>query len=258
MRPGLRAILASNQYCAAAKTLFAAMNNVPTVQRAIIIDATIRSLQSAGIWSQLDVLYILAAADSQAALLNWVNPGVFTAIPVNSPTFVVDRGYTGDGATSRLRTQYTPSVNGVQFTQNNASMFVWSNTNVAQAAQDMGNISATINDRLATRAVGDLVTSRLNSATTGAASNASSLGLIGTSRASSTIQNFWRNGVNISGNLSATTTGLCGGELWICGANSGIYSTKQLAAAVIGGSLLNLQPSLYGSILSYIKNVGVA
>lgn len=63
-----------------------------------------------------DRLWIFAAENSQAALIDLI--GLHTATLVNSPTVTVDRGITGDASTSYVNTNYDPTVNGVNFTQN--------------------------------------------------------------------------------------------------------------------------------------------
>src|SRR5262249_49915232 len=48
--------------------------------------------------------------------------------PVNSPTFTGQQGYTGDGSSSYLNTGYAAGINGVNFTQNSASWFIYIQT----------------------------------------------------------------------------------------------------------------------------------
>lgn len=119
----------------------------PTNTRMRLIDNLIISLKKANVWSKLDAFYMLAAADTQSSLLNWVSTS-YNLTAVNSPAFVVDRGYTGDGSTSYLETSFNPTTAvGAKFTQNSASQGLWSLTNLANAGAssfDMGNTSAQI------------------------------------------------------------------------------------------------------------------
>lgn len=55
-----------------ARALMARMTTAPSASRARAIATLVRTLKAAGIWSKLDLLYILAAHDAQAARLNWV------------------------------------------------------------------------------------------------------------------------------------------------------------------------------------------
>lgn len=91
---------------AEAQALAARMSTPPTAARKNLISKTIRALKTAGIWDKLDVLYLLAAADSQAALLNW--KGATYDATNNGAAFTADRGFTGDGAADYISTGYEP------------------------------------------------------------------------------------------------------------------------------------------------------
>lgn len=258
MRRAVRDVVLGSGLLPETRVLLDAMTTPPSSLRARQINALIRNLIVAGIWSRLDLLYVLAAHSSQAALLNWKNPGTFTAIEVNSPTFTVDRGYTGDGATSRLRTQFVPSTNGVSFTQDNASIWAWSLTDAAASIVDVGNSSGAPSSHVITRsATGNLVV-RLTDATNGTTANAASLGLHGGSRASSTTRKNWKNGAQLGADISVTSTGLPTQEQWICAGNATSFSTKQIAMAAWAASLTGLEAAFYNAMLPYMQGVGAA
>lgn len=93
-------------------TLVAAMTAAPTTNRKIAIDRRIARLKNAGVWSLIDQSFALAAADEQAARLDWKNPAL-SATKVGLPAFAVDRGYTGlNTTTDYLDLLYNPSANG--------------------------------------------------------------------------------------------------------------------------------------------------
>ena len=46
-----------------------------------LINVSVLSPKNAAVWGALDCLYVLSAADSQAARVNWKNAGSFTASP---------------------------------------------------------------------------------------------------------------------------------------------------------------------------------
>lgn len=257
MRPALRQILFSNPYSAEAKEIFAAMTTQPTSARKSLIDAAVKSLKSAGVWSQLDCLYMLAAADSQSARLNWINPGTYTALAVNSPTFAADKGYTGDGSTSRLRTQYTPSVNGVNLTQNNASAWVWVLTNVVASTDDIGSHTA---PRLLVESnnASSLLVGDVNSSAAMSASISTAIGLSGIQRRASSDRRLWKNGTQQGTTDTTASTAVANQEQWICGGNSTSFSTRQIACAAWGASLSGLESSLYNALLPYMQGIGAA
>ena len=239
-----------------ALAIFASMTTPPTTARKIIINNFVVSLKSSGVWAGLDVLYLLAAADSQAAIINWKNPGTFNAIAVSSPAFVADRGFTGDGATSRLRTQYAPSTNGINFTLNDASYWLFSLTSAAIGASDIGN---TTNPR-ASMSVrnADNITARLNDAAADSRANLDGKGWYGAQRRGFADKRLWKDGTQQGAAFTTNSTGLPTQEQWICGSNSGIFSSRQIAAAAWGSSLTGLEPSFYTSMLAYMQAVGAA
>ncbi len=243
-------------YSPEALAIFAAMTTPPSDARKIIINTLVNLLISSGLWSLFDILYLLAAADSQASLINWKNPGAFTAIVVNTVTFVADRGHTSNGTNGRLRTQFIPSVNGVNYQQNNASLWSWSLTDSAAAGADMGNLT-TPRCFFLPRTGGNFQLD-VNGSASVTTPNLSTLGLNGASRAVNTHVRAWRNGVQIGADLASASTGLPAQEQWICGGNSFQFSTHQMAMAGWAADLGGLEPTLYSGLLAYMMAVGAA
>jgi hypothetical protein len=242
---------------AEAETVVSAMTTQPDNSRKALIDALVGSLKTAGVWSQLDLLYVLAAHDAQAARLNWKSPAAFAALTVNSPVFQADRGYTGDGASSRLRTQFTPSTNGVNFIQDSASVWVWSRTN-AQSNAAIGANGGTNRTDIILRNASDQRFGRVNSNTAAAATSITeSSGFFGlTRRDASNILTF-RNGSLIDTDAAASTA-INNAEQWICGANSTGFSTQQVAVAAWGGAMTDLEASFYSAVNTYMQAAGAA
>ena len=142
-------------------SLLSAMTTQPTDLRKSQINTLIVSLKAAGVWSKLGVLYVFAAAAAQAALLNWKNPSGTAALATNSPTFTVDRGYSGDGVSAFIDTQISWSaVPGVS--QNDAHIGAYVSAGNA-AANFAGNSGAALL-RL-TRTAGGLLVTRVNDGT---------------------------------------------------------------------------------------------
>jgi len=77
-----------------------------------------------GVWAKLDVFYVFAQDGGSAfATLNWKNPNANQANITTSPTFTSNQGFTGNGTSSYIDTNYNPSTQGVNYTLNNASMY---------------------------------------------------------------------------------------------------------------------------------------
>lgn len=243
-------------YLTAAQTLFNAITTPPTTTRKGLYNTYILSLMSAGVWTLLDVDYFLAAADNQAARLNIKNPATFTASPINSPSFTVDRGYTGDGATSYLNTGFTPSTAGGNASLNSMGIGIWNQTEGIMTAGDLGSVSAgTI--FLVSRFTGNVVLARLNDATSSSVSNSLAVGFIGVNRSASNARQFYRNGASIGSDAAASTT-LSAQPITILRNQSG-FSTRQISSKWITGSLDATQTAaLYNAKLAFLQAIGAA
>ena len=91
-----------------------------TLQNQLVLD-----LKSAGIWSELDLLYIMATdGDGSYALLNWVNPSSFSGITNGTMSFVVNEGYDRTPG-SYIETQYIPSTHSNNATLTSTANFVY-------------------------------------------------------------------------------------------------------------------------------------
>jgi hypothetical protein len=247
----------------AAVTLFNAMSTNPSPARQILINNAIVSLKAAGIWSECDLLYVLAAADSQAASLNWVNPaGSFNLTSTNSPSFTADMGYAGDGSTSYLSTGWAPSTNGVNYTQNNASLFLWSvNNDRADGSSAIGvfnnnTIGANINPwNVSVNSSG----TALQSGNGNQAIPITGIGLFLLDRvtATDTIYTIDQNGANL-GAIGGASTALPSSVMRILGTGGSnpLFSSRRVAIAGACGGLSSTQRTqIYSIFNSYMGSI---
>lgn len=234
-----------------ALALFAAMTTPPTGARKIIINNMIVSLQAAGVWSLIDILWVTAAADSQAARLNWKNPGTFTLSLTNSPTFVADRGFTGDGVSSGLTGPNLATFGG-NYALNNASMGIWIGTDVTENVSDFGNPQALIR----THNGATTFSTRLNDATTtNNSSIATAVGFTSTSRAASGSYTPYKNGVAFA-DVSVVSTSVQSQAITMCFVGA-TFATKRAQSGYVGVAMTPTQmASLYSAESTYMTAVG--
>src|SRR3569623_916049 len=156
-------------YSAEATALFARMSVQPDATRMGLSDACITSLMSNGVWTKLECLWMPAAHDSQAGRLNWVSSGN-TISAVGSPTFTTDRGYTTNGSTSYLDTNFNPSTASV-YALNGASVGCWCRTESAANSSlvEMGALIATNRAVVQGRVSGGLIAVSVNQTATNSA-----------------------------------------------------------------------------------------
>ncbi|RTE91924.1 hypothetical protein [Bradyrhizobium sp. LVM 105] len=242
-----------------AAAIAAAFSPAPTNARKALIDNLVGGLKSAGIWSALDLFYVTAAAASQNGRVNWKNPGTFDLIEVSSPTFAADQGYTGNGSSSYLRTQYTPSTNGVNFTLNSASAWAWSRTNLASAGADLGNATAP-RAFLTGRNGSDQLQGDMNNAAASSIStaNTNSIGFYGVQRRGSADRRLFLNGAQVGTASGVVSTSVPSVEQWVCAANATSFGTRQISVAAWGASLSGLESSFYNAVLTYMQAIGAS
>lgn len=247
-------------YSAEAQAVIDAFTTPPTFAREQQIAFLVQALQGSGAWALIDVLYVLAAADSQAALINWKDPGTLTATAVNSPTFTADRGFTFDGATNYLDTGYDPSVASLGMGLDDAHAGAFALTNGSSTAiADIGSNNQRI--RLRVRS-GNLAAIILNS-NTGLSSNAGTpnvpthgMGI----RRTSAGQFYFADGlqrtsdsvasVAIASNITIGVTGLAG---------TPSYSDRELGVSHVGRAFSDAQAlSAASAIRQYMQAVGAA
>lgn len=241
-----------------ADTYAAAMSVPPDDTRKALIDTFIGALKAASVYSTLDHLYILAAHDSQAAGLNVVSPATHTLTPVSSPTFVADRGYTGNGTSSYLSVGRNWSALP-SFTQDEGSFGVWSTSTTAAAAATEGIIGADgqSTERLVPRDNSNLTQVRVSAIASASQASSDGSGHTGANRVVSNFINIAKNGV-YSADISSGSTAKPTADVTLLKSNVN-FSSKNIAAAHIGSSLSSGQwTALYDALLAYMQGVGAA
>lgn len=252
---------------AEAATLVAAMSSAPNDTRKAVIDTCIGAIKTAGVWSKLDCLWIRAAHDSQAALLDWKRLSDSTA--VNSPTFTTDRGFTGDGSTSYINTNFTPSTDGVNYIRDSACMGAYLNAgtdtnNSSVISIGFVSTSGTRQARITpwqSATPGSGVIGRINDSTaTTVGTVTTRFGLTAVNRSASTAVQVYRNGSSI-GTSSVASSALGTIDAYELGFNNngalGGANDNRIAAAFVGGSLTSTEHAdLFTAIEAYLDAVG--
>jgi hypothetical protein len=221
---------------------------VQTRQNRLITD-----LKAAGIWNRLDSFAVFATdGNSNFALIDWKRLSQYTAI--NNPTFTPNQGFKG-GGTSYINTNYTASLNAINYSQNNASIGVYV---LETAAGYMSAIQTTPTNVYAVLVPNrGFNLSRFNDAGAGGTptSNITSTGLISMNRVNSTTYNFFNNGV-LHQQVTQTTTGVPNVPFLLLG---GPIITEYYAAKIsicyMGSDLTNQQLEFTNILNTYITSI---
>jgi hypothetical protein len=246
-------------YDAAAQAIFDAFTTPPTTARKAVINTCVVALKAAGVWTLLDCLYLMAAADNQAARINWKMPASFTLSAINSPTFTADRGFTGDGASTYLDTNYTPSTNAVALSLNSAHYGGWALNSLAAGSANrlVGNVASTGTGRslVLPRNTGDIISSLANDTSGTTLSNATTSGFFVVNRSGASARQAYRNGSSLGSDATAAVALPNQKVAFLRDTTS--FATLQVAVGTIGASLTAQQASdFHAAILAYLQAVG--
>lgn len=244
------------------QALFARMTTPPTYARAVLMNALIGSLVTAGVWAKLDSLYVLANYDEQAATRNWV-ADAYNLTVVNTPVFAADRGYTG-ALTRYLDTTFNPSTAAGLFTANAAHLGVWNRTAGMLAGIPIGGRQSfsSRSSMVIPRLTGDQTHFAVNRNGSQTVASLDGTGHFVANRSGAAASQGYRNGVGVTSDTSATDA-ITDLPLFILGINqAGALAAVflgEVAAGHFGGSLSAPETAaLYAALLVYMQAVGAA
>lgn len=232
------------------------------------IDNFFVGLETDGLLSTIDCLYIVAAPSSSDALLNW-KQNSFNLTVTGSPTFTANQGYSNLSASNYLRTNFVPSTAGGNFTQNSATMGVYNRVNATgtTATVAMGAISSgpTIYNRLFIRDSSNGTQSEMNGTSqVTATSQTDSRGLFIVTRTASNAFRLDRNGSQIGSTATTASSGNQSVQIYVgCQNNNGTaqagtVSTYQFSAIVLAGGWTTTQSAnFYSRLQTYMTYKGI-
>lgn len=244
--------------------LFNRMTIAPTNARKLLISNLITDLKFNNLWSKFDIFVMLAGETAQASKLDWKN--YRDARVFGGATFTVDRGFAMSGTTSKnIKTGFTPNIDAVNFSQNSASVLIYSRTDQNGTVADfhINDTSGKIVE-FYMRLGGNFLGILNNVDVEGSIANANSLGLHGLDRAISSQFRMLKNGVNIK-TVTSTSNGIQSieGVLGVRNtATDGAQSydrptSRQYAFYSIGGSFSDAEhTTLYSLIQAYLTAIG--
>lgn len=237
--------------------------SVPSSDFQDIINNTIRNLKGLGtqgsavILPILDKLDFYGAENTTQSLVSWRgnNPSL-----LGSPTFVAKSGWLPIGSGSHtIWSNFTPSVNGVNYTQNMCSFGVWVGANPG-TAYFMGTLGT---HKSAVRTVTTNNDNYCNSASFGLANfgTPQTEGLFWINRASSSVFKTIKNDVVIS-SPSVASSGLPTWNLAVAGTSNSpttvsniLTLTNPIKMCWAGGNLEPYRTQFYNTISQHVSEV---
>lgn len=234
-----------------------------TPGRLLIINNFIASEMQAGTWALTDDYWLLAAESTTQALISLKQRR--TASAVNSPTFVVDRGYTGNGSNNYVDTGFIPGTHAISMSATNARLASYELTNVAVAGSSAGTRTNAANViSLVTRSAANQYTVGVVSDVQGSGTVTDSRGFTSVRRNDSASQVFrvYKSGVSAL-NVNTLTPGpsLPSFSLYILARNNngtpGSLGARSVAFVCIGASFSDQQElSQYMNVTVWATAIG--
>lgn len=240
-----------------ALAFFARLTTPPTAARKKLYNDLIVALKTAGVWGKLDALYILAAADAQAARQNLV-ANAYNLTASGSPTFTVDRGYTGDGVGAYLDTGAN-RLTLAAYKQDDATLFAWEFADIGDVTSGaIGAIgSGTNRVHLRPRQSG-LFRAAVNAALAPGATVPTNKGLTAADRSGSGSQSLFKNGVFLTTEASVSAT-MSSSPIEAMRSDGTLYRASPLALFGFGASLgTGGHAAIQPIFNSYLTAVGAA
>lgn len=237
---------------------------LPSCDQRLLQNQFVIDLKAAGIWSELDVLYIFATdGDSDFATINWINPGLYRCTKQNSPTFISNIGFEGNGTDMYLDTNWIPGTHGVNFTLNDACGLCYVNNNTTETA----HVFAEYGTRSGVGTAGQFILLSNSVATNqhswainggGAVSGAAvtSDGFYHMKRTASNSQALYKNGASV-GTSAQSSNSLSTRSMYILKSNeaSVTNTNRQVSMFAAGASLTGSESTVYTIWNTYFTSI---
>jgi hypothetical protein len=233
-------VVATTGYIAEYQAVYDSLTTPPSAVIAEEQNAMVSALVTAGTWAKLDIFYLFAQtvnSDSEA-LKNWINPGTNDCTLVNAPAFVALEGFTGNGSSSYINTNYNPNTDGSNYTLNSACLGIYLRTDVTESTYDLGVQSGTA-ARIASHIAAGTYLNRINDSLSHEPANTDARGLHIQNRTGASATEIFKNGASVDTD-SVASVSVPADDIYICCQNNGgpaQYSTKQVAVVFAGGGL---------------------
>lgn len=250
-----------SSYDLASLNLFARFpNGVGSVARKDLIDSLIKQLKADTIWSKLDLMYLYAAEDTGQAKENWLSSSYSSTLSGSTkPSFVADRGFTGNGTTAYINTNWKPFSNGVNFLKDSSSIFAYVRTAVTEDKVIFGLDSASSRYiRLVPRSTANQIVARYNGGdSVSRITTYDPKGLYSIIRSSASSYKIFKND-SLKGTSAFTSSQLYNGNMYVLARNSlGTVvdlTTRELSFFATGGLFSDYRQMIFHRRIEWYLN----
>jgi hypothetical protein len=223
-------------YNQSAQELFNRMTVQPSADEKSVYSRMFDRLQASSIQDSLDAMWLTSVHDQQAANLNIFNNN--HTLTNNGASWMAYFGYTGNGTSAYLNTNYNPTQDGINYELNSASFGFALDSLTTGVSQGFG-VSDGIVHTFIYPSVSNVTSTRLNSGTNTNVSNTDIEHIFTINRLSSSTQQIYIDDVFFNGNV--TSTNMPNLDVYLLAINddgvSTVHSDNNLNSAFIGGQL---------------------
>jgi hypothetical protein len=211
---------------------------------------------------ELDLFYNFATdGDDDFSKINWVDPGTFQLTQSGTIARTTNEGWQGDGTTGYLAPGFIPSVNATSYTQQDASVFFASLTDVASNGDfEFGCNAGGLDPSLLfnARTTSDVHQGRINHPTAETrGTGVSSTGFFQILR--DTNAKFFKNGSQVGTNGVFGANGVPTTQLIILANNNNgaiqSHSARKMSCFGLGSSLAGQESALYNAWNTYFTSL---
>lgn len=215
------------------------------IQNQLVID-----LKDSGAWAKADHILVLATNSNESfALIDWKNP-TRLASPFNAPNFIDNKGFQGVG-TAYIDTNFNPVSNGVNYTQNNASRYVFMDNASGTGALD-GRPEASINNMLRTSSTQHRINQGTSNLTGGSYSFNATRGMKSIHRTNSTNVELFNDTTQESRTATSAEMNSSNQLILRSGAN---YGAHTVSFYMCGASMLSENTAIVNAVNTYLNSL---
>ena len=242
---------------AEARAVMAGYPTVPTERKRLIADF-IRALKDTSFWAKADVLYLLAAPDQAAAIINWKAPGTHNLVASGGLTFAPDREVKGNGTSGMLEAAgYNPAAGGKLMSLNDAMLGCYTRTAASyDGSTSRLDLYSGTTGRIQRRSdVSNFVSARANDGVNIQVAVTSHVGHFSIQRSASTARALYKDGASIIADAQPSTT--LSNELTVFSTGTGNWSDAGLSLAYAGAAIPAGEVEQVNAIFTqYLRSIG--
>lgn len=232
---------------------------LPSAGQQVKQNTLVAALKTAGVWDKLDILYVFANdVTGNFWKLNWKSPTTFEITePGGALTKTSNVGINGNGTTIYAQTGWNPATNAVNYTLNDGSFSVYSNTDSTDADYDLGCSDANLiwcSIRTAANQAGVMLNTTLSTFTTGGLITNSQGFFTWNRKAAAPQCSIWKNGVKVD-EVTRAASAIPSDNLRITTAEGANGTTRVYGMFAAGSQLATENPAFYTAWNNYFTSL---